>query len=81
MIDNVKSDVEFLQEVLECCSHTYKHGSSCSDLRPVALEELHDWDVIEVQHAWKVLDLQTTKHALNIKQGLLVWLILKYTLR
>ena len=37
-----------LPEVLDirsqkmCCCHTYEHGSSCSDLRPVALEELDD---------------------------------------
>lgn len=40
------------------CSPTYKHGGSCSNLRPVALEELDDWDVVEVQHAWKILDLK-----------------------
>ena len=51
-----------------CCAHTYKHGSSRSDLRPVALEELDDWDVVEVQHACKVLDLQTTKHEASDKK-------------
>lgn len=25
-----------------CCCHTYEHGCSSSDLRPVALEELDD---------------------------------------
>lgn len=41
----------------ERCSHTYKHGGSCSDFRPVTLEKLDDWDMIKVQHASKVLNL------------------------
>lgn len=40
---------------------TYKHGSSRSDFRPVALEKLDDWDVIKVQHARKVLNLRVRK--------------------
>lgn len=40
---------------------TYKHGSSRSDFRPVALEKLDDWDVIKVQHARKVLNLRMRK--------------------
>lgn len=54
-------------EVIECCIHTDKHGSSSSNLSPVALEELDDRDVVEVQHARKVLNLQNTKHAQNMK--------------
>lgn len=50
---------------------TYKHGRSCPDLGPVALKELHDCDVVEVEHAWKVLDLKATKHAATLTNTLL----------